>query len=438
MRRLSVIGAGESGIGAALLAKKKGYKVFVSDNGKIIEKDILSQNNIEWEEEKHSISKISLSEEVIKSPGVPESTSIIKNIRQIGIPIISEIEFASRYTESKIIAVTGSNGKTTTVSLIGEILKKAGFDVLVAGNIGTGFARSIIKRDYKYIVLELSSFQLDGIKDFRADISIILNISADHLDRYDYDFNNYIQSKLRITINKKKEDVLIYNIDDMNIVDNLKTKCHTIPFSIHRNLDSCGAYLIGNQVNINLNNEKMTIQELGLQGKHNIYNSMAASIATRVLDVKDFIIRQSLQDFKNVEHRLEHVINVHGIEFINDSKATNINSVWFALESMEKKVVWIVGGVDKGNDYSELLDLVKEKVKAIVCIGENKEKLHKIFKTSVDNIVDASSMNEAVAYSYELAEKGDAVLLSPACASFDMFSNFEERGMKFKNSVRSL
>lgn len=437
MKKIVVLGAGESGIGAALLAKKNKYDVFVSDIGKITEKSVLSNNGIRWEEGTHTKQEILSASEVIKSPGISDSVNIIKELKLNGIPIISEVEFAFRYTNSKIIAITGSNGKTTTTLLLGHILKKAGYDVLVAGNIGTGFSRSIIDRDYDFIVLELSSFQLDGIKKFKADVSILLNITPDHLDRYENDFEKYIQSKFRITKNQKSEDVLIYNYDDENIKNRIKTKAKKIPFSLYKTLDE-GAFYKDEKINININKNKMTIQELALQGKHNVYNSMAAAVASRVLEVKDFITRQSLLDFQNIEHRLEHVINVHGIQFINDSKATNINSVWYALESMHKNTVWIVGGVDKGNDYSELLDLVKERVKAIVCIGQNTKNIHKVFEGHVDEIVDAKTMNEAVAFSYQLAKKGDAVLLSPACASFDMFSNFEERGLEFKKSVRSL
>ena len=437
MKKLVVLGAGESGIGAALLAKKNKYDVFVSDKGIITEKSVLSSNGIRWEEGVHTKKEILSASEVIKSPGIPDSVSIIQDLKLYGIPVISEVEFASRYTNSKIIAITGTNGKTTTTLLLGHILKKAGYDVLVAGNIGTGFARSIVDRDYDFIILELSSFQLDGIQKFKADISILLNITPDHLDRYGNDFDQYIQSKFRITENQNSEDILIYNYDDENIRNRIKTKAKKIPFSLYKTFFE-GAFYKEKKINININKNKMTIQELALQGKHNVYNSMAAAVASRVLEVKDFITRQSLLDFQNVEHRLEHVINVHGIQFINDSKATNINSTWYALESMHKKTVWIVGGVDKGNDYNELLDLVKDRVKAIVCIGQNTKNIHKVFEGYVDEILDAKTMNEAVAFSYQLAMKGDAVLLSPACASFDMFANFEERGIEFKKSVRSL
>tara|TARA_B000000532_G_scaffold244239_1_gene243347 strand:+ start:3523 stop:4836 length:1314 start_codon:yes stop_codon:yes gene_type:complete len=437
MKKLVVLGAGESGIGAALLAKKNKYDVFVSDNGIITEKLVLSNNKIRWEEGGHTKNEILSATEVVKSPGISDSIGLIQDLKSQGIPVLSEVEFAYRYTKAKIIAITGTNGKTTTTLLLGHILKKAGYDVLVAGNIGTGFARSIVDRDYDFIVLELSSFQLDGIKKFKADISILLNIVPDHLYRYGNDFEKYIQSKFRITENQTSEDVLIYNYDDENIRNKIETQAKKLPFSLYKTFDE-GAFYKDTQINININKNKMTIQELALQGKHNVYNSMAAAVASRVLEVKDFITRQSLLDFQNVEHRLEHVINVHGIEFINDSKATNINSVWYALESMHKNTVWIVGGVDKGNNYSELLNLVKTKVKAIVCIGENTKKIHDAFADHVDKIVDAKSMNEAVGFSYQLAQKGDAVLLSPACASFDMFSNFEHRGLEFKKSVRSL
>ena len=437
MKKLVVLGGGESGIGAALLAKNNNYDVFVSDKGTISDKEVLTNNDIKWEEGSHTMEEILTATEVVKSPGIPDTIPLVRELISEGIPVISEVEFAYRYTNAKIIAITGSNGKTTTTLLVGHILKNAGFDVLVAGNIGTGFAKSISERDYDYIVLELSSFQLDGISEFTADIAILLNITPDHLDRYDNNFDHYIQSKLRITHNQTSDNVLIYNYDDENIRNKIKTEAKKIPFSLTEKFVE-GAFYNNEQINININKNKMTIQELALQGKHNVYNSMAAAVASRVLEVKDFITRQSLLDFQNVEHRLEHVINVHGIEFINDSKATNINSVWFALESMHKDTVWIVGGVDKGNDYKELLSLVKSKVKAIVCIGENTENIHKVFKGHVDEIVNAKSMNEAVGYSYQLANKGDVVLLSPACASFDMFANFENRGLEFKNSVRSL
>jgi len=439
-KKVVVLGAGESGVGAAILAKKKGLEVFVSDSAAITKenKKVLSNNEIKWEEERHSLDEILLADEVIKSPGIPDVIELIKAIKSKGINVISEVEFAFRYTNAKVIAITGSNGKTTTTLLTSHILKKAGMDVLVAGNIGVGFAREIAKRDYDYIVLELSSFQLDGIKEFKPNVAVILNITPDHLNRYDSDFEKYVASKLRITMNQKKGDFLIYNKDDKTLNKNLKTKAKKIAITIENQLKGDGAFYKNNKININLNNNTMTIQELALQGKHNIYNSMAASIAGRILDVKDDIIRQSMLDFQNIEHRLEYVLTVHGIDFINDSKATNVNATWYALESMTKPVIWIVGGVDKGNDYDELEEIVKSNVKAIICIGESAGKVQKYFNKKIESITSANSMAEAVRFSYQLAGKGDAVLLSPSCASFDMFDNFEHRGQSFKNQVRKL
>lgn len=435
---IAIIGAGVSGVGAAVLAKKKGFNVFVSDIGLIHEKNknILCKYNIDWEEKKHTKAIILKANKIIKSPGVPDNVDIIKEIKLKGISIISEIEFAFKYTSAKIVAITGSNGKTTTTLLLGHILKKAKYDVLIAGNIGESFAYAISKRDYNYVVLELSSFQLDGIKNFRSKISIILNITPDHLDRYDNNFDKYKQSKYRITKNQNKKDYLIYNIDDPAL-NKINTKAQKIPLSYSKEFTR-GGILTNNKIKIKLNNKTMTIQELALQGKHNAFNSMAAAIAARVFEVKDTVIRQSMIDFQNVEHRLEYVITIHGVEFINDSKATNVNATWFALESMKKDIVWIVGGVDKGNDYSSLVDIVKNKVKSIICLGENNQNIISAFKGCVKTIVQTSSMQEAVLQSYNLSSKGDAVLLSPACASFDLFSNFEERGLVFKNEVRKL
>ncbi|MBC8265944.1 MAG: UDP-N-acetylmuramoyl-L-alanine--D-glutamate ligase [Flavobacteriales bacterium] len=438
-KKIVVLGAGESGIGAAILAKKKGLEVFVSDSGTITKenKKVLSNNEIKWEEAGHTLEKVLLADEVIKSPGISDSVEIIQQLKKEGIPMISEVEFAFRYTKAKVVAITGSNGKTTTTLLLGHILKKAGLDVLIAGNIGVGFAKEIAKRDYDYIVLELSSFQLDGIKEFKPNVAIILNITPDHLERYNNDFSKYVASKLRITMNQKKQDVLIFNADD-NQIKNLKTKAKSIPFTLENQIDGDGTFYKNNKININLNNNKMTIQELALQGRHNIYNSMAAAMASRILDVKDGIIKQSMLDFQNIEHRLEYVLTVHGIDFINDSKATNVNATWYALESMTKSVIWIVGGVDKGNDYDEIQEIVKQKVKAIICLGDSNKKIQKYFKKIVSNIETVSSMEEAVRISYQLGDKGDVVLLSPTCASFDMFDNFEHRGQTFKNQVRKL
>ena len=438
VKRIVVLGAGISGVGAAVLAKKKGFEVFVSDKGKITEdnKKVLLNNEIDWEENNHTFDKILNADEVIKSPGIPDSIELIQNLKNAKIPLISEVEFAFRYTKAKIAAITGSNGKTTTTLLLGHVLKNAGYDVLVAGNVGVGFALSIAERDYDYIVLELSSFQLDGIKNFRSDVAILLNITPDHLDRYDYRLENYSASKFKITENQQEQDFLVYNADD-EIVKEIKTKAKKLPISL-KNEQNEGGFLNKNELIIKLNNNTMTMQELALQGKHNIFNSMAAAMAARVFEVKDSVIRQSMIDFQNVEHRLEYVLTVHGIDFINDSKATNVNACWFALESMTKGVVWIVGGVDKGNDYSELAEMVDEKVKAIICLGENNQNIIDAFKDKVDTIVQASTMSEAVNQSYSLANKGETVLLSPACASFDLFANYEDRGVQFKKSARTL
>ena len=437
-KRIVVLGAGISGTGAAVLAKKKGFDVFVSDNGKITDesKKVLLNNNIDFEEGKHSLHKILIADEVIKSPGIPDNIELIQKLNFRVIPVISEVEFAFRYTAAKIVAITGSNGKTTTTLLLGHILRNAGYDVLVAGNIGVGFALSLSERDYKYIVLELSSFQLDGIKSFRSDIAIVLNVSPDHMHRYNYNFESYIKSKFRITKNQRSNDFLIYNADDKS-VNMIESKAKRLPISLIREQNE-GGYLNNKELIIKLNNQTMTIQELALQGKHNMFNSMAAAMAARVFEVKDEVIRQSMLDFQNIEHRLEQVLTVHGIDFINDSKATNVNACWFALESMQKDVVWIVGGADKGNEYSELNEMVAEKVRAIICLGENNQKIITSFQGQVETIVQASSMNEAVKQSFSLANKGEVVLLSPACASFDLFENYEDRGVQFKEAVRAL
>ena len=439
-KKIAVLGAGESGVGAALLAKKKGLAVFVSDSGSIKNKDkkVLSNHEIKWEEGKHSLEKILSADEVVKSPGIPDDIELIASIKSSGKSVISEVEFAFRYTNAKVLAITGSNGKTTTTLLLGHILKKAGLDVLVAGNVGVGFAKEIAERDYDYIVLELSSFQLDGIQQFKPNVAIVLNITPDHLNRYENDFEKYVAAKLRITKNQQEEDVLIYNKDDNKIKNNIITKAKKIAITLDDQLDVHGAFYKNNAININLNNNTMTIQELALQGRHNIYNSMAAAIASRILDVKKDTIRQSLLDFQNIEHRLEYVLTVHGIDFINDSKATNVNASWYALESMTKPVIWIVGGVDKGNDYEELQEIVKKRVKAIVCLGDSAKKIQQYFKKMVGKIETVSSMEEAVRTAYKLGLKGDAVLLSPTCASFDLFKNFEDRGQAFKNQVRKL
>jgi UDP-N-acetylmuramoylalanine--D-glutamate ligase len=441
-KRISILGAGESGTGAAILAKNKGYEVFVSDFGMIKDqyKTLLNNNEIAWEEKNHNHELIGKADEVIKSPGIPDTSEIIQYLKNLDKPIISEIEFASRYTNAKKICITGSNGKTTTTMLIYHILQKANLKVGLAGNVGQSFALQVANGDYDYFVIELSSFQLDYVFEFKADIAILLNITPDHLDWYNYNFSLYTDSKFRITRNQDKTCYFLYNADDRIIVDklkDLKLDSEKLPFSIFSEMDK-GGYISGDNLIINHKSLfEMNINELALQGKHNIYNSLAAGISAKILDIKNPIIRESLMDFKGVEHRLEKYIKVRGILFINDSKSTNINSCWYALESMDKPTVWIAGGIDKGNDYSILTELVKQKVKAIVALGKNTEKIHKEFDGMVP-IVDALSMKEAVELSYNLANDGEIVLLSPACASFDLFKNYEDRGHQFKQCVRKL
>jgi UDP-N-acetylmuramoylalanine--D-glutamate ligase len=446
MKRLVILGGGESGVGTAVLAQKKGYDVFLSDKGKLKDKykDVLSKYKIKWEEEKHSEELILNADEVVKSPGIPDKAELIKKLHAKGINVISEIEFAGRYTKAKKICITGSNGKTTTTLLTYHMFKKAGLNVGLGGNVGKSFAMQVAENDFDYYILELSSFQLDGMFEFKADIAVLLNITPDHLDRYDYKLENYAESKFRIIQNQTEADAFIYCIDDkvtMETMENKNIKAKQYPFSIKREVER-GAYLNeNNQLVINTNNTNplfMTIQELALQGKHNIYNSMAAGVTGKLVDIRKESIRESLSDFHNIDHRLEVVGNVHGIEFINDSKATNVNSTWYALESMTNPVILILGGVDKGNDYSMLNELVKEKVKAIICLGTDNKKIMKAFGSMVDVILEAKSAKEAVAQSYKIGKKGDTVLLSPACASFDMFENYEDRGTQFKQAVRAL
>lgn len=446
-KNMVILGSGESGVGSAILAKQKGYAVFVSDQAIIKDKykKQLLEEGIEFEEGKHSRDKILLASEVIKSPGIPDSAPLVKELRANAIPVISEIEFAGRYTKAKKICITGSNGKTTTTLLTYHMLKKAGYHVGLGGNVGTSFALQVARHNYDYYVLELSSFQLDGMYEFTADVAVLLNITPDHLDRYEHKFENYVNSKFRITNNQSKDQYFVYCADDEVITAFMQTHnipSTKVPFSIKKTIEGDGAYLNENQLTLNYkpNNQPfiMTIEQLALQGKHNVYNSMAASLTARIVDVRKEIIRESLQDFQNVEHRLEFVASINGIEFINDSKATNVNSTWYALESMEKPVVWICGGQDKGNDYNELLDLVKTRVKAIICLGKDNRKIIAAFKDVVDIIVETDNAMDAVAASYKIGKKGDAVLLSPACASFDLFQNYEDRGMQFKGAVRSL
>jgi UDP-N-acetylmuramoylalanine--D-glutamate ligase len=445
-KRISILGSGESGVGAAILAVEKGYDVLVSDSGSIKDKykKILDENNIPFEEGKHSEEIILSSYEVIKSPGIPEKAELIKKLRNERIPVISEIEFASRYTNAKKICVTGSNGKSTTTLWIYHILKKAGLNVGLGGNVGKSFALQVAKNSFDYFVLELSSFQLDDMHAFKAEIAVLLNITPDHLDRYEYKFENYANSKFRITQNQTPEDALVYCYDDEVIkalIENNKPSARLFPFSIKEKLEGNAAFLEEeNQINININQKSLTmkIDQLALQGKHNVYNAMAAAIPARILEIRKESIRESLEDFAGAEHRLEFVATVNGIDFINDSKATNMNSVWYALESQNKPVIWIAGGVDKGNDYNEVMELVKNKVKAIICLGTDNTKIVKSFSGVVDRIIETRSAQEAVASAYSIGKKGDVVLLAPGCASFDLFENYEERGMSFKACVKAL
>lgn len=444
MKKLVILGAGESGTGTAILAAGKGYDVFVSDLGTVKEKyrQLLESHNIRWEEGRHTENEILSADEIVKSPGIPEKAPVMKLIRNKGIPVVSEIEFAGRYSRGYRICVTGSNGKTTVTNLIWHILNKAGKDVVIAGNVGNSFAMAVAGGDHDYYVLELSSFQLDDMFSFRADMAVLMNITPDHLDRYDYNFQKYIDSKFKIIQNQTRSDYFIYWADDPVISDELakrKTEVRLLPFSAVT-AESMAAYVQNDEIIIDFHHKTnlMTIHDLALRGRHNLYNSMAAAIAGKVLNIRKDIIRESLTDFQGVEHRLEPVITVYGINFINDSKGTNVNSTWYALECMETDVVWIAGGVDKGNDYSELFPVVKQKVKAIVCLGKDNRKIIEAFKDKVPTIVEASSMEEAVRSSYYLAKKGQTVLLSPACASFDLFANYEDRGRQFKQAVRNL
>ena len=444
MKKIVILGAGESGAGSAILARKHDFDVFVSDMGEVKQKykDILDKNNIRWEEGKHTEKEVLSAYEVIKSPGVRDDAPIVLQLHKKGIPVISEIEFAGRYATGIKICVTGSNGKTTVTNLIYHILKKAGKHAAMTGNVGNSFAMAVAEGGYDYYVIELSSFQLDGMFSFKADIAVLMNITPDHLDRYDHNLQNYIDSKFRITQNLTKSEFLIYWADDPIIKSELAKKSFgmtLLPFSADSK-EGMAAYIENNEVIIDFHTKTnlMTIHDLALKGRHNIFNSMAAAIAGKVLTIRKDIIRESLSDFQGVEHRLEPVITVCGINFINDSKGTNVNSTWYALECMETDVVWIAGGVDKGNDYSELFPVVRQKVKAIVCLGKDNKKIVDSFKDIVPTIVETSSMDEAVKSSYYLAKKGQTVLLSPACASFDLFNNYEDRGRQFKQSVRNL
>lgn len=443
--RIVILGAGESGYGAAMLAQKQGFEVFVSDSGRIADtyKEKLNALAIPFEEGQHTNDLITNAIEVIKSPGIPDNAAIVAAIKQANIPVISEIEFAKRYTKARTICITGSNGKTTTSTLIYHLLKKAGINASLAGNIGKSFAAQVAEDQFDWYVLEISSFMLDNMYEFKADIAVLLNITPDHLDRYDYKMANYAASKMRITQNQTDADYFVYCADDaetMKILQTMKLQARQFPFSILHHVEQ-GAWLEDDLIHININSKEqfsMSIAALALQGKHNIYNSMASGIVAKVLDIRNATIREGMGDIKNIEHRLEFVAKISGVTYINDSKATNVNSTWYALESVSSGVVLIMGGVDKGNDYEMLKDLVKSKVKAIVCLGKNNKRIHEAFEDDVEMIVNTFSAEEAVQVAYHLAKKGDTVLLSPACASFDLFTSYEDRGIQFKKAVKEL
>jgi UDP-N-acetylmuramoylalanine--D-glutamate ligase len=444
MKRLVILGGGESGVGTALLGKEKGYNVFLSDIGKIKEnyKEVLIHNEIDWEENQHTESKILTADIVMKSPGIPDKVAIVQELIANNVSVVSEIEFASQFMKADIIGITGSNGKTTTTMLTYHILKNGELNVTMGGNIGDSFAKQVAQRNYEYYVLELSSFQLDGIKNFRPHIAIITNITPDHLDRYDYTFENYVASKFRIAMNQTKDDYLLYDADDEVICNYLKEhqiQSTLLPFSLTKKLEQ-GAYLEDNNIKITIDNNQiiMPTASLALEGKHNIKNAMAASTVAHLLKIRKHTIRECLENFQGVEHRLEQVLRINKVEYINDSKATNVNATYFALESMDAPTVWIVGGEDKGNDYNQLFPFVNEKVKAIICLGIDNAKLMDAFSNMVDIIIETQFMSEAVKIAYKIAEAGDNVLLSPSCASFDLFENYEDRGRQFKEAVRKL
>lgn len=443
--RLVILGGGESGVGTAILGKKKGYDVFVSDFGKIKEnyKEVLTINKIAWEDEKHTEELILNADVVMKSPGIPEKSPIVKKLLEKNIPVISEIEFAAPFTEATTIGITGSNGKTTTTLLTYHLLKQGGLNVGLAGNIGKSFAWQVAENKHDCYVLELSSFQLDGIINYKPDIAVLLNISPDHLDRYNYDYNLYIDSKFRITMNQNEDDYLIYDEDDeaiSNWLANHKIKANKLPFSLTKKIEEGGSITENNEININLNDENfiMPINKLALEGKHNVKNTMAATTVAQLMNIRKATIRESLSNFQGAEHRLEKVLKINNVQYINDSKATNVNATFFALDSMNTPTVWIVGGVDKGNDYDELMALVREKVKGIICLGVDNKKIADKFEGLVDMFVETTSMSEAVKIANKMAERGDTVLLSPACASFDLFENYEDRGKQFKQAVQNL
>lgn len=443
-QRLVILGGGESGVGTAILGKKKGYDVFVSDFGKIKNnyKEVLGLHGIKWEEEKHTEDLILNADVVMKSPGIPDKSPMVKKILEKGIKVISEIEFAIPYTKALTVGITGSNGKTTTTMLTYHLLKQGGVNVGLAGNIGKSFAWQVADDKHDVYVLELSSFQLDGIIDYKPHIAIITNISPDHLDRYDYDYGKYIAAKFRITENQTEEDFLIYDADDEAITNWLKmnkTKAQLLPFSMTKIFEN-GAFATEENINININNEEFVMPQdkLALEGKHNVKNAMAASTVAQLLRIRKSTIRESLSDFQGVEHRLEKVLKIQNVQYVNDSKATNVNAAFYALDSMNTPTVWIVGGVDKGNDYAELMPLVREKVKAIICLGIDNKKIIDAFGDVVDEMIEAQNMVDAVKLAQRMSEKGDTVLLSPACASFDLFENYEDRGRQFKQAVQNL
>ena len=444
MKRLVILGGGESGIGTAILGKKQGFDVFVSDFGKIKPKylDVLKDYEIEWEDGGHTEAEILHADLVMKSPGIPDKAPLIKKLVEAGVSVISEIEFAARYTKAKLVGITGSNGKTTTTMLVAHILKQAGLKSVAAGNIGDSFAKWVALDDQDYYVLEISSFQLDGIETFAPHIAILTNITPDHLDRYEYNFENYIRSKFRIAENQTEEDYLIYDVDDPVItawLDKHPVRSQLMPFSISKKLKK-GAYYAQEEINIITDDTMMTMstKNLAIKGAHNTKNAMAASTASKLLSIRKTTIRESLEGFQGVEHRLEQVLKINNVSYINDSKATNVNATFYALDSMNAPTVWIVGGVDKGNDYKDLFPLVNEKVKAIICLGVDNAKLMHHFAGMVETIIETQSRSEAVKIAYKLTGKGDNVLLSPACASFDLFENYEDRGRQFKEAVRSL
>ncbi|MCQ2225278.1 MAG: UDP-N-acetylmuramoyl-L-alanine--D-glutamate ligase [Paludibacteraceae bacterium] len=444
MKKIVVLGAGESGVGAAILAKQKGFEVFVSDKSLIKQKykDELNSFGIEWEEGNHTESRILAADEIVKSPGIPEKAPLIKALRAQNTHIISEIEFGARYTDAKMICITGSNGKTTTTTLIHHILKNAGLNVGLAGNVGFSLARQVALEQHDYYVIELSSFQLDGMYEFKADVAILLNITPDHLDRYEYKFQNYINSKFRIVQNMKASDYFIYWNDDPVIRKELEERtieATACPFSLNK-AAGLAAYIEDELLKIHTPKRsfEMPVSDLSLRGQHNMYNSMAAGITAILSEISDETLRESLKTFKSVEHRLESVASIRGVHFINDSKATNVNSCWYALQCMQTPVVLILGGTDKGNDYTEIEELVKEKVRAIVCLGVDNKKLHDFFDGKVAKMEDALSMKEAIDKCFAMAQSGDTVLLSPCCASFDLFKSYEDRGTQFKECVRNL